>query len=302
MKKILVIGSINIDLAVKIDHIPLVGETILSDTIEYVPGGKGANQAFAVGKLGGNVSMLGAVGNDQYADILLNSLKSAGVDTNAIVKKSDYSTGMAFILVNAEGNNSIVVVSGANKSITPHDIEQHKHLIDACDILLCQLEIPLDSVLAAIKYAKSKEKLVVLDPAPAPKNFPDDLLTFSDIITPNETELAQLTGKNTDEYEEATDILRKKGVKSVIVTLGKDGVFINSAQDGKQYFKAVPAPVVDTTAAGDSFTAALVVQLAQNVSLVNAVNYANHVAAIVVSRKGAQPSIPSANEVLFDNY
>lgn len=301
MKKILVIGSLNVDMVVKVPHMPAAGETILAGNMELVPGGKGANQAYAAGRLGARVTMFGAVGSDSYADIERNSLAAAGVDTSRLLVREGKSTGLAWITVNAAGDNSIVVIPGANATVTEQDIVDNEALLRDCDILLCQLEIPLKTVVYAAKRAKELGKTVILDPAPVPQEFPEGLFSYIDIIKPNETEAAQLLGASVNGYEEASDKLRAKGVKNVLITLGPKGAYINSETEGKHLMPVRQVPVVDTTAAGDSFTAALAVRLAAGSSLVQAVRYANEVAAIVVTRKGAQTSIPSADEVPFDN-
>ncbi|MGP1522046.1 MAG: ribokinase [Treponema sp.] len=301
MKKILVIGSLNVDMVVKVPHMPAAGETILAGNMELVPGGKGANQAYAAGRLGARVTMFGAVGSDSYADIEKNSLAAAGVDTSRLLVREGKSTGLAWITVNAAGDNSIVVIPGANATVTEQDIVDNEALLRDCDILLCQLEIPLKTVVYAAKRAKELGKTVILDPAPVPQEFPEELFSYIDIIKPNETEAAQLLGASINGYEEASDKLRAKGVKNVLITLGPKGAYINSETEGKHLMPVRQVPVVDTTAAGDSFTAALAVRLAAGSSVVQAVRYANEVAAIVVTRKGAQTSIPSADEVPFDN-
>ncbi len=301
MKKILVVGSLNVDMVVRVPHMPAAGETILAEKADTVPGGKGANQAYAAGKLGAQTIMFGAVGNDRYAEIEKKSLQSAGVDVSRLIVRADFDTGLAWITVNDAGDNSIVVVSGANKTLSEKDIADNDDLLHSCDIVLCQMEIPVQTVLCAARRAKELGKTVILDPAPVPKDFPAELYTYVDIIKPNETELSLLTGAASSDYEKGADILRSRGVKNVIVTLGGAGAFVNSETEGKHMLTVRPVPVVDTTAAGDSFTAALAVRLASGSSLLQAVRYANEVATIVVTRKGAQTSIPTATEVPFDD-
>jgi len=301
MKKILVVGSLNVDMVVRVPHMPVAGETILAEKADTVPGGKGANQAYAAGKLGAQTIMFGAVGNDRYAEIEKKSLQSAGVDVSRLIVRTDFDTGLAWITVNDAGDNSIVVVSGANKTLSEKDIADNDDLLHSCDIVLCQMEIPVQTVLCAARRAKELGKTVILDPAPVPKDFPAELYTYVDIIKPNETELSLLTGAASSDYEKGADILRSRGVKNVIVTLGGAGAFVNSETEGKHMLTVRPVPVVDTTAAGDSFTAALAVRLASGSSLLQAVRYANEVATIVVTRKGAQTSIPTAEEVPFDD-
>ena len=299
MKKILVVGSLNVDMVVRVPHMPAAGETILAEKADTVPGGKGANQAYAAGKLGAQTIMFGAVGNDRYAEIEKKSLQSAGVDVSRLIVRADFDTGLAWITVNDAGDNSIVVVPGANKTLSEKDIADNDDLLHSCDIVLCQMEIPVQTVLCAARRAKELGKTVILDPAPVPKDFPAELYTYVDIIKPNETELSLLTGAASSDYEKGADILRSRGVKNVIVTLGGAGAFVNSETEGKHMLTVRPVPVVDTTAAGDSFTAALAVRLASGSSLLQAVRYANEVATIVVTRKGAQTSIPTAEEVPF---
>lgn len=300
MKKILVIGSLNLDMTVQVDHTPVVGETILSNRMDMNAGGKGANQACALGKLGADVTMLGAVGRDMYADIQLGSLNTAGVNTSRIIVKEDVSTGIALITVNKEGDNSIIVVSGANATLSKKDIDDNLDVIKESDIVIFQLEVPLETVCYAAGIAKKLGKMVILDPAPVPKDFPEKLYRYVDIIKPNETELGMLTGiDNTEEHlEKAVACLKEKGVNDVIVTLGEKGVYMVDKASGAERIPAIKVQAVDTTAAGDSFTAALAIMLAEGKSLREAVIFANHVSSIVVTRKGAQSSIPTLKEVM----
>lgn len=299
-KKILIIGSLNLDMVVNVDHTPMVGETILSDKVELVPGGKGANQACAAGRLGADVTILGAVGKDTYAEIQKASLKKAGVDVSRLICRESASTGLAMITVNRDGDNSIVVVSGANATVSPKDIDENVDLIKECDIVIFQLEIPIETVCHAAKLAKSFGKTVILDPAPVPKEFPQELYGYVDIIKPNETELSMLTGIYDVETHlaEAAALLRSRGVKDVLVTLGEKGVYLNQEKEGSHRIPAFKVEAVDTTAAGDSFTAALAIMLAEGKTLAEAAEFANYVSSIVVTRKGAQSSIPMLDEVL----
>ncbi len=298
-KKIVVIGSLNMDMVVDVDHMPAVGETILGKSLKYNPGGKGANQACALGRLGVDVTMLGAVGNDSYADMQRESLKSAGVDISRLIVREEVSTGIAMIPVNKEGDNCIIVVQGANATMRREDIDKNRDLIQDCDIVLFQLEIPLDTVCYAAKMAKDLGKTVILDPAPVPENFPEELYRYVDVIKPNETELGMLTGIDhaQEHLFEATRLIREKGVKNVLVTLGSSGVFLNSEENGLYTIPAHKVEVVDTTAAGDSFTAGFAAKLMEGKSPKEAAEFANAVSAIVVTRPGAQASIPSLQEV-----
>lgn len=301
MKKLLIIGSLNLDMVVNVDHTPVVGETILCDKMQLVPGGKGANQACAAGSLGVDVTLLGAVGRDSYAEIQKKSLKQAGVDVSRLICREESSTGIAMITVNSEGDNCIVVVSGANATISPEDIDRNRDLLEECDVVIFQLEIPLDTVLHAAKLAKRLGKTVILDPAPVPKEFPEELYRYVDVIKPNETELAMLTGIPDSEIEarlpEAAGMIREKGVKNVVATLGGKGLFIDSESLGTCRIPALKVDAVDTTAAGDAFTAALAAKLMEGKDLKEAAEFANCVSAIVVTRKGAQSSIPALEEV-----
>lgn len=300
MKKILVVGSLNMDMVANVDHIPVVGETILTNSLTLIPGGKGANQAYAAGRLGADVTMLGAVGSDSYADMLMASLKSAGVAVESILRKEDTSTGVAMIAVNAEGDNSIIVISGANAVLTPEDIETKMEILKESDIVILQLEIPLETVLYTAKMAKSFGKMVILDPAPVPKEFPEELYQYVDIIKPNETELSMLTGLSSteDDIENGARELKNRGVRDVMVTLGDKGVYIDSEECGAYLVPGHKVNAVDTTAAGDTFTAALAIMLAQGKNIKEAAEFANYVSSIVVTRKGAQSSIPTLEEVM----
>ncbi len=300
MGKILVIGSLNIDMVMKVDHMPTVGETILCDGMKLVAGGKGANQACAAGRLGTDVTMLGAIGNDSHGEMQRDSLQRSGVDVSGLITKERVSTGTAFITVNKEGNNSIVVVQGANAQFTPEDIEAHRDLLEECEIVILQLEIPMDTVLYAVKLARTLGKTVILDPAPVPEHFPEELYQYVDIIKPNESELSRLTGiaDTQNHLEEAVQIVKDHGVKNVLVTLGGDGVYLDTENESPVHIPAKKVEVVDTTAAGDSFTAALAAMLLEGKTLKEAAEFANQVSAIVVTREGAQDSIPTLQEVL----
>lgn len=300
MGKILVIGSLNIDMVMKVDHMPTAGETILCDGMKLVAGGKGANQACAAGRLGTDVTMLGAIGNDSHGEMQRDSLRQSGVDVSGLITKERVSTGTAFITVNKEGNNSIVVVQGANAQFTPEDIEAHRDLLEECEIVILQLEIPMDTVLYAVKLARTLGKTVILDPAPVPEHFPEELYQYVDIIKPNESELSRLTGiaDTQNHLEEAVQIVKDHGVKNVLVTLGGDGVYLDTENESPVHIPAKKVEVVDTTAAGDSFTAALAAMLLEGKTLKEAAEFANQVSAIVVTREGAQDSIPTLQEVL----
>lgn len=297
-KAILVIGSLNMDVVLNLHHLPQPGETIISRGKSEHPGGKGANQAFAAARLGGNIAMIGRVGSDGYGESLTQNLKNAGADTSGIIAQRDTDTGLAFIYVDEKGENTIVVASGANALLSPEDIRGREHLLDDCDIMLIQLEIPYDTVKYAVEAARRKGKTVVLNPAPVRKGF-ESIFGMVDILTPNEGELEELSGVKADtmeHIESGAKALIQKGAGSVIVTLGEKGALLVTGE-GTKHFPAKRVKAVDTTAAGDAFSAAVCVALAEGKSLSEAVIFANSVSAIVVTRRGAQPSIPYRSEV-----
>lgn len=287
------------DFVVEVNKMPLPGETILGKSFTLVPGGKGANQAYAIGKLGANVSMLGAVGNDEYGKKLLENLNSVNVDTQAINKLNNTNTGCAFINVDASGENSIVVIGGANQNITEQMVIDNIDIIENSDIIVMQLEIPIEIVTLVAKIAKEKEKIVILDPAPAFSNIPEELLSNVDIIKPNETEIQILSGKETKTTEDIIDAAKTlidKGVKIVIVTLGENGSLLVTEKYTK-HFNSLNVQAIDTTAAGDSFTAALTKTLVDGKNIEEAIKFGHLVSSIVVTRKGAQTSIPTPEEI-----
>ncbi|MGM9988118.1 MAG: ribokinase [Bacillaceae bacterium] len=299
----LVVGSLNMDFLIDVEKMPLVGETILGKKLTLVPGGKGANQAYALGKLGGNVGMIGAVGKDQYGDRLLDNLKSVGVDTSGVEILETAPTGNAFITVNEQGENSIIVIQGANSMLSTEMIDKHIEMIDECDMVIMQLEIPLEVVSYVVKLAKERNKRVLLDPAPARCDIPNELFQHIDIVKPNETELQTLVGRQLTSKEDLVSGAREllnRGIKTVIVTLGGEGsLFVT--KDFVKEFPANKVDVVDTTAAGDSFTAAVSIALGNGASYEEAITFGNKVSGIVVTRKGAQTSIPTLDEVNSTN-
>ena len=299
MKKILVAGSLNMDMVLDVDHHPQPGETVLGRKLTYSPGGKGANQAYAVGRLGGDVRMIGCVGNDSNGQALIGNLETAGVDTSAIARIDTEPTGLAVIPVDDQGENCIIVISGANFCLTPELIRQQETVIAACDYVITQLETPVDTVLELAKTARKYGKCMILDPAPARADLPDELFPLIDIMKPNETELQILTGMKTDTDEavvKAASVLLEKGVSKVVVTLGGRGAVL-AEHENVRFFEGQKVVPVDTTAAGDPFTAALVNGLAEDMAMDEAIRFANKVSSIVVTRAGAQASIPDKEEV-----
>ena len=301
MKKsnILVIGSLNMDWVIEVDHTPVAGETLLGHFTKEAPGGKGANQAYAASSLGGHVTMLGAVGKDSSGEKLLQSLQKAGVNTSPIQVNPEIGSGMAIIYVNNSGNNSIVVLPNANNTITKETIHAHEELFKAADLIMLQLEIPLEAVYESVFLAHQYHKTIILNPAPAISHLPNEILDKIDYITPNETELSTLTNQpvaTIDEAITAARALLHSGVKHVITTVGEKGAVLVTSQ-GSWHFPALPVKAIDTTAAGDSFNGALAVYLAEGKSIEEAIVFGNQVAAITVTREGAQSAIPFREEI-----
>ncbi len=296
MKKILVIGSVNTDFTIHVNRMPTLGETIDGYDFAINSGGKGANQAVAVAKLGGNVKFLGSVGNDSNGEFLLKNLNDSGVEFAGF--KSDTSpTGTASITV-VNGDNFIILNAGANNCITTQVIDEYSPLIADADILVMQLEIPVDSVVYAASIAKKNGTLVVLNPAPY-KEIPQDCFKNIDIIVPNEHEAYLLTGiriKDEENCQKAISFLCDRGIKTSIITLGSKGCAYNI---GKEiYFRnAEKTSVVDTTSAGDTFIGAVCCGLAEGMELKECIDFATKASAITVSRKGASCSIPTRDEI-----
>lgn len=300
MKKILVIGSLNCDYVINVPQMPRTGETLLCGGYETVPGGKGANQAYAAARLGGNVAMLGAVGDDGPGETLKRSLESAGVDLSGIRTVSGETTGTAFIFVDSSGANSIAVAPGANRLVDEEYVREHDDLLRECDIVVLQMEIPLNTVLYCARRAKELHKTVILDPAPARADIPWELYGWVDYIKPNEVELGTLLGDSgaCGHLEESAAALQARGVKNVVVTLGERGALLRDESGAVRTFPALTGlRVVDTTAAGDSFTAALAYGLAADSGLSKALELAICVSGLAVTEKGAQTSMPGMDRV-----
>ena len=299
MKKIAVVGSLNMDIVIETPHMPKGGETISGRNVTLIPGGKGANQAYAVGKLGGDITMIGAVGRDSSGEALLENLKSVNVNVSGIRRMEEGVTGQAYITVDDHGENSIILIAGTNGLVTKELIDDHMDVLRECDIVIMQLEIPLDVVEYVKEFAVEEGKTVIVDPAPAISNIPDHFWKGIDYIKPNETELAILTGLKMETREElvqGTRMMIGKGVKNVIVTLGGDGcLFVTN--ETEEFFQSHKVKAVDTTAAGDSFTAAFALALSQGKEYKEAIELGQKVSSIVVTRKGAQTSIPTMGEV-----
>jgi ribokinase len=294
MPKILVTGSLNADLVVRAPRFPQPGETISGEDLQVIPGGKGANQAVAAARLGADVSMLGRVGKDNFGDFLLDNLKANHVDSR-LVQRDEASTGAAIIVVDSNGQNSIVLSPGANGKVSASDVEHAS--FSTFDLLLLQLEIPTPTVLSAAKRARDNGVRVILNPAPA-KELPAELIALTDFIIPNETELSLLTGmevKDVPSAEKAARTLLEHGAQNVIVTLGSRGALIVN-KDTSTHVDTFKVDVVDTTAAGDAFIGGFSVSLDSS-SLLDAVRYACACGALATTKFGAQPSLPTKEEV-----
>ena len=296
---ITVVGSLNMDFVVQVAALPRPGETVKGSAFATIPGGKGANQAVAAGRLGGRVRMVGRVGDDVFGRQLVESLARAGVDTTAVEATAGTPTGVALIPVESGGQNQIVVAPGANGSLTPDDVARGLRGL-AGGLLLLQLESPLEAVARAAHIGHEAGASVVLDPAPARELHPS-LLAEVSCLTPNESEATALLGRRQDalslaEAPEVARALRARGPRIVILKLGAQGAYVDEGSGGR-HFPAPRVDAVDATAAGDTFNGALAVALAEGRSLHEAVAFANVAAAISVTRKGAQASIPTRTEV-----
>lgn len=293
MAKILVVGSINMDLVVRVPHTPAPGETVLGGDFETFPGGKGANQAVAAARMGGDVTMVGRVGHDDFGNTLIKALVDNQIRTSHVIKDSDAATGIAMITVAPDGENSIVVASGANYEVSVEDVNNTRELMREADILLVQLECPLETVSAAVDLAAAYDVPVVLNPAPA-QSLSKALLSQVSYLIPNESELRILSGE--DDVDKAIQKLLSWEVKTLIVTLGSNGArIITHGMD--RHLPAYEITAVDTTAAGDAFNGALAVALAEGAPLLEAVRYGMAAGALSATKRGAQPSLPKRDAV-----
>jgi len=293
-----VVGSLNMDLVARAPRIPRPGETIIGGEFRNVPGGKGANQAIAAARLGATVSMVGRVGRDTFAGPLLDNLDADGIDHTFVVQDPEAATGVALIVVDDGGENSIVVASGANMRLSPADVDGAEAAIAGADALLLQLEIPLETVIRAAKIARARAVKIILNPAPA-RSLPAELLSLVDVLIPNESETALLTGLPVGDQAEAKTAaaaLQDSGVGTVILTLGERGAML--ATEGKtELFPAFDVTPVDTTAAGDAFVGGFAVALAEGRTLSEAVRWGNGAGGLAATKLGAQPSLPARRDL-----
>ena len=296
--RLVVLGSSNTDMIVQVPRMPRAGETVLGGRFSTSPGGKGANQAVAAARVGGAVAFIARVGHDAFGLQAIEGYRAEGIDVTHVSRDPAVPTGVAFIVVDEQGENAIAVASGANLALTERDVRELSGVLSDASLLLLQLEVPLPAVRAAAAITAAAGRTVILNPAPA-QSLDDDLLRHVTYLTPNETELEMLTGiPATDEgsLREASRLLHARGVRTVITTLGSRGAFV-SAPGLTRLIEGFPVAVVDTTAAGDVFNGAFAVALLEQRSLPDAVRFANAAGALSVTKLGAQPSAPRRAEV-----
>jgi ribokinase len=300
--KVTVLGSANVDLVIRAERMPNRGETLIGDAFDIFTGGKGFNQATAAARLGAEVTFIGRIGDDPFADVLRSAIESEQIDSQFVKTDAESGTGIATIVVEPDGDNSIIVVPRANMRLTPKDIEEAAHSIAEADVLLLQLETPIDASQTAIEIAKANDTIVILDPAPA-RPLPPSLLAQVDILTPNATEAALLSGHDVNTLEAgivtakalqtqiATD-----GLSAVVLTLGEQGVLLCTPTQST-HIPAISVDAVDTTGAGDAFSGALATALANGDNLSEAVKFATAAGAAAVTVLGATPSMPTLEKI-----
>jgi ribokinase len=297
-KQIVVVGSSNTDMIIKVDRIPRPGESILGGEFATAAGGKGANQAVAAARAGGQVTFVARVGRDMFGEQAVAGFEKEKINTDHVSRDKSRPSGVALIFVAKDGENSIAVAGGANNGLSAADVRKAKSVFTGAGMLIMQLETPLESVQAAAELAAKAGVQVILNPAPA-RAVPNELLRKVSIITPNETEAELLTGIKVDSDQsaaKAADKLLARGVKTVIITLGSRGAFV-AGEGIKKLVPGFKVKAVDTTAAGDTFNGALAVALVEGKTLENAVRFANAAAALSVTRLGAQPSAPCRRDI-----
>ncbi|MFJ3054404.1 ribokinase [Herbaspirillum sp. NPDC087042] len=302
---IVIIGSINMDLVLRVPRMPMPGETLAGERFMTIPGGKGANQAVACARLaapGTGVAMVACVGDDAFGTQMRASIVAAGIDDSHVDEIAGEATGIASIMVDAQAQNSIVIAAGANGRLDVDHIERARPLIERASIVLLQLEVPMPTVIHAIELAHALGKTVVLNPAPAPTSaraLPDELLQKIDYLILNEIEAAMLAGLASEDIPLLADRLHVQGARNVVVTLGEKGVYGSFADGQKRHLPARKVQAVDTTAAGDTFIGGFIGALAQGRDQFEAIAYGQAAAALSVTRAGAQTSIPSRDEVVL---
>lgn len=298
MPEIAVVGSLNMDLVIRVPHLPAAGETVIGREFTTAAGGKGANQAVAAARLGASVAMIGRVGKDDFGSALRANLNGAGADTTYVLSDEHAATGVALIAVEEGGQNTIIVAAGANANVSRTDVDAARRIIASSQVLVAQLEVPLDTVTFALDLARAAHVLTLLNPAPAQELSPD-VLARVDMIVPNETEAGILTGIPVKDWESAKAAaleLNRRGVPSVVITLGERGA-LASDSGSIHRVPAFPVHAVDATAAGDAFVGALAVARAHGRDLPAALRQAGAAGALATLKLGAQPSLPTRAEL-----
>ncbi|MFH8409635.1 ribokinase [Streptomyces sp. NPDC018019] len=297
MYDVLVVGSANADLTVRVARRPGAGETVHGSDLVESAGGKGANQAAAAARLGGRVGLLARVGDDAYGELLLDAQRAAGTDVTHVIAAPGTRTGTAMIIVGPDGDNSIVVSPGANAALTPADVAAARDVIAGSATVSLQLEVPMETVRATAATATETGTRVVLNPSPTPDRLDPELLAAADPLVVNEHEAQQLAGRGEGTPEDWARALRDQGARSVVVTLGGDGALVVDGEGKSERVAGVKVEPVDTTGAGDAFTGALATRLARGDSLPDAARFAVRVGAAAVTKPGAQPSYPTLDEL-----
>ncbi|MGG6264512.1 ribokinase [Leptolyngbya sp. AN03gr2] len=298
----IIFGSINMDLVARVPQLPRPGETLSGYSFSTVPGGKGANQAVGVAKLGGSTQMVGRVGGDAFGEELLKSLQEAGVQTDLVTVDRSVSSGVAMIAVDDQSENHIIVIPEANGNVDEQDLEKLESALTDSSILLLQLEIPITIAESAARIAKQIGATVILDPAPAPANFPEALYSLIDILTPNAIETAQLVGfalQDQADVDRAATILQQKGANTIVIKLGSQGAFCATEQE-RFFVPAFSVNAIDTVAAGDAFNAGLAVALSEGLPIREAIVWGAAAGALSTTKSGAQTSL--VDRVTFDQF
>lgn len=293
MSGVIVIGSSNLDLTIKVDRLPSPGETVFGREVYESFGGKGANQAAAAMKAGADVTFLTKLGRDTAGERIAAQLGNMGFPPEGLLRDASTATGRAFILVDQAGGNQIVVVPGSNMTLTPDDVRRASARIRDAQVLLLQLEVPLETVVEALREAKQYGVTTILNPAPA-QALPDEILTTVDVLTPNEGEAGTLTGSA--DHATAAALLMERGPQYIVVTLGEHGAYLRH-RGGDRTFPAFPVQAIDSTAAGDAFSGALACALAEREPIEQAIEFANAAGALATTTRGAQESLPSRAEI-----
>jgi ribokinase len=301
MAKVVVVGSLSQDLVAKAPRFPQKGETLRGTEFGMFAGGKGNNQAMSAARAGANVSMVGRVGADSFGEMLIQTLNKNNVDSQFVFKDTEVGTGIAHITVNGDGENAIVIIQQANLRLCAADVETAKETISGADVLLMQLEVPVETDIAAAKLARHSGTIVALNPAPAPDGglLPEELMSSVDIFIPNQTEAQQMTGilvADIESAREAATKLRLAGPDTVIITMGEQGAFVHNDQIS-ELIPSFAVKAIDTTAAGDAFCGALAAALARGEELRAAVRWGCAAGALATTKMGAEPSLPSDDEI-----